>query len=85
MLLRALKGKEKVWGMEHPFTLTTVDSLGILYADQERLAEAEKMYLRALDGRKKAKALGPKHPLTLETIHNLRDLYEKQGRIAEAE
>ena len=34
-------------------------SLGFLYADQGKLAEAEKMYKRALDG--KEKAWGPEH------------------------
>jgi len=54
MYRRALDGKEKAWGPEHTSTLTTVNNLGLLYADQGKLAEAEKMYRRALDGKEKA-------------------------------
>ena len=58
-------------------------NLGILYADQGKLAEAEKMYQRALDG--KEKAWGPEHTLTLNTVNNLGLLYADQGKLAEAE
>ena len=54
MYLRALQGYEKAWGPEHISTLSTVNNLGVLYADLGRLNEAEKMYLRALQGYKKA-------------------------------
>jgi tetratricopeptide (TPR) repeat protein len=45
-------------------------NLGTLYSNQGKLAEAEKMYLRALEGIEKA--LGPDHTSTLDTIHNPR-------------
>ena len=61
----------------------TVNSLGNLYADQGKLAEAEQMYVRALQGYEKA--LGPKHTSTLHTVNNLGLLYAKQGKLAEAE
>ncbi|KAH8704348.1 hypothetical protein GQ44DRAFT_778188 [Phaeosphaeriaceae sp. PMI808] len=57
--------------------------LGILYADQGKLAEAEAMYSRVLQG--KEEALGPKHTSTLDTINNLGNLYKDQGKLAEAE
>jgi len=57
--------------------------LGLLYADQSKLAEAEKMYQRALDGYEKA--LGPEHTSTLDTVNNLGRLYKDQGKLAEAE
>jgi Tfp pilus assembly protein PilF len=47
---RALQGKEKAWGPCYTLTLATVNNLGILYADQGKLDEAEKMYQRALEG-----------------------------------
>ena len=47
---RALEGREKAWGPEHISTLDTVNNLGILYAEQGKLAEAEKMYQRAVAG-----------------------------------
>ncbi|RYC54279.1 hypothetical protein CHU98_g11933 [Xylaria longipes] len=65
-------------GMEWAFY-----NLGNLYSHQGRLREAEDMYLRALQGFKKA--CGPDHTLTLDTVNNLGLLYAKQGRLLEAE
>jgi len=48
MYLRALKGYEKAWGAEHMSMLDTADNLGPLCADQGKIAEAEAMYVRAL-------------------------------------
>jgi tetratricopeptide (TPR) repeat protein len=58
-------------------------NLGNLYANQGKLAEAEAMYHRALQG--KEEALGPKHTSTLDTVNNLGSLYRDQGKLAEAE
>jgi tetratricopeptide (TPR) repeat protein len=63
-----LEGKVDPNGMEW-----TLDKLGLLYADQGKLAEAEAMYTRALQG--KEEALGPKHTSTLLTVNNLGNLY----------
>lgn len=38
---RALEEHEKVWGPEHTLTLRTINNLGLLYADQGKMAEAE--------------------------------------------
>lgn len=57
--------------------------LGVLFADQGKLAEAEKMYQRALE--EKEKALGPEHTSTLDTVNNLGLLYSDQGKLTEAE
>ncbi|PQE03464.1 Tetratricopeptide-like helical domain protein [Rutstroemia sp. NJR-2017a BBW] len=57
--------------------------LGNLYSNQGKLAEAEKMYLRALEG--KEKVLGPDHISTLSTVNNLGLLYKDQGKLAAAE
>ncbi|KAI1317875.1 hypothetical protein F5Y16DRAFT_414554 [Xylariaceae sp. FL0255] len=58
-------------------------NLGLLYADQGKLEEAEAMYARALRGYEKA--WGPEHTSTLDTINNLGLLYANQGKLAEAE
>jgi tetratricopeptide (TPR) repeat protein len=63
--------------------IMALDSLGILYADQGRLQDAEAMYQRALDG--KEKALGPGNTSTLTTVNNLGLLYKAQGRLQDAE
>ena len=44
MYHQALAGYEKALGPDHTSTLGTVHNLGILYADQGKLAEAEQMY-----------------------------------------
>ncbi|KIN06734.1 hypothetical protein OIDMADRAFT_156216 [Oidiodendron maius Zn] len=71
-------GEVDVEGMEW-----ALHNLGDLYADQGKLAEAEKMYIRALRG--KEEALGPDHISTLNTVNNLGLLYAGQGKLAEAE
>ncbi|TGO06819.1 hypothetical protein BTUL_0472g00010 [Botrytis tulipae] len=58
-------------------------NIGLLYSNQGKLAEAEVMYLRALEG--KEKALGPDHTSTLATVNNLGLLYSNQDKLAEAE
>ncbi|SLM37612.1 kinesin light [Lasallia pustulata] len=63
--------------------LDAVHNLGMLYADQDKMAEAEAMYRRALEGYEKA--WGPENTSTLETVNNLGNLYADQGKMAEAE
>jgi hypothetical protein len=46
MYVRALRGMDKAWGLEHTSTLDTINNLGLLYADQGKMAEAEKMMPR---------------------------------------
>jgi Tfp pilus assembly protein PilF len=69
MYLRALQWYEKAWGAEHTSTLDTVNNLGLLYADQGKMAEAEAMYLRALQGYENA--VGADHPRTRVIARNL--------------
>jgi tetratricopeptide (TPR) repeat protein len=64
-------------------TLETVNHLGGLYKDQDKLTEAEAMYQIALAGFQKA--MGPDNKSTLETVTNLGDLYKKQGKLDDAE
>jgi tetratricopeptide (TPR) repeat protein len=58
-------------------------NLGNLYTDQGKLGEAERIYIRALQG--KEEALGSDHISTLDTVNNLGRLYADQGKLAEAE
>ncbi|KAK5332357.1 hypothetical protein LTR98_011513 [Exophiala xenobiotica] len=58
-----------------------VHVLGDLYREQGKLAEAEKMYQRALAG--KEKALRADHTSTRATVHTLGDLYREQGKLEE--
>jgi tetratricopeptide (TPR) repeat protein len=68
---------------ENESMLDAILLLGNLYKSQGKLAEAEKMYERALQG--KEKALGAEHTSTLDTVNNLGGLYSSQGKLAEAE
>ncbi|KAF2101634.1 hypothetical protein NA57DRAFT_35802 [Rhizodiscina lignyota] len=60
-----------------------LNNLGTLFSIQGKLAEAEEMYIRAIQDCEDA--LGPKHKCTLDTVNNLAILYEKQGKLAEVE
>jgi tetratricopeptide (TPR) repeat protein len=57
--------------------------LGILFAHQGKPVEAEKLYLRALQGYEKA--LGAEHTIILHVVTSLGNLYQKQGKLVEAE
>jgi tetratricopeptide (TPR) repeat protein len=86
MYQRALQGFEKAWGPEHTSTLDTVNNLGLLYADQGKLVEAEQMYQRALQGYEKALGLEliKTYIPAIKTSQNLAKLYNQQGRVSEA-
>ncbi|PQE13523.1 nb-arc and tpr domain protein [Rutstroemia sp. NJR-2017a WRK4] len=57
--------------------------LGLLYAGQDKLVEAEQMYQRALQV--KEKIWGPEHTSTLKTVANLGNLYRRQSKLVDAE
>ena len=57
--------------------------LGILYADQGKLKEAESMFQRALTGIEKV--FGPDHTSTLDIVNNIGALYYERGQLTEAE
>ncbi|KAH8723293.1 hypothetical protein GQ44DRAFT_710465 [Phaeosphaeriaceae sp. PMI808] len=80
---RALQGYEKVLGVEHPHTLTSVSNLGSVLSRQGKYEEAEAMQRRALQGREKV--LGVEHPGTLTSVSNLGSVLSRQGKYEEAE
>ncbi|KAL8873245.1 MAG: hypothetical protein Q9198_007058 [Flavoplaca austrocitrina] len=80
---RALDGREKVLGNEHPSTLTSVSNLASVLQDQGKYEEAEQMNRRALDGSEKV--LGKEHPDTLTSVSNLASVLQYQGKYEEAE
>ncbi|KAL9591473.1 MAG: hypothetical protein Q9179_007687 [Wetmoreana sp. 5 TL-2023] len=80
---RALNGREKVMGKEHPDTLTSVSNLALVLRDQGKYEEAEQMNRRALDGREKV--VGKEHPDTLTSVSNLASVLRRQGKYKEAE
>lgn len=74
---RALRAKEKAWGMDHPTTLDTVADLGRLYAAHGNVVEAEKMYSRALSGCETIH--GKVHPTTQAVVQMLEDVRARLG------
>jgi tetratricopeptide (TPR) repeat protein len=64
-----LKRYEEALGPDYILTLAIVNNLGLFYANQGRLEDAEKVYQRALEGYQKT--LGSDHTLTLATVENL--------------
>jgi Tetratricopeptide repeat len=62
----------------HFYTRHSQQLLGLLYNDQGKLAEAEKMYRREME-----KTLGADHTSTLSAVANLGILYAARGKPAE--
>ncbi|KAI9851904.1 MAG: hypothetical protein M1824_002443, partial [Vezdaea acicularis] len=84
---QALEAYERVVGPNNvsilASTLKEINSLGLLYSNQGKLAKAEGMLQRALRGYERA--LGPDHLSALNVTSNLGLLYSDQGKLAEAE
>lgn len=69
----ALKGYEEKLGIHHRFhhrlTLSTINNLGILFAELEQWKKSMSMFDEALRGRRKT--LGREHASTLDTMNNM--------------
>ncbi|KAF3389938.1 Nephrocystin-3 [Talaromyces pinophilus] len=83
MAVRAMRVREKVLGIDHPDTLTSINNLGSVLRSQGKYGEAEMMHRRALTSREKL--LGIDHPDTVDSINDLGIVLEKQGEYNEAE
>jgi tetratricopeptide (TPR) repeat protein len=80
---RALAGYEKAFGLEHPETAESLDTLALLCMLTNDYAKAEPLYQRALKIREKA--FGLEHPETANSLYNLACLYIKTNDYAKAE
>ncbi|KUM60368.1 hypothetical protein ACN42_g6761 [Penicillium freii] len=78
-----LASREKVLGLEHPDTLTSVSNLGLVLDSQGKYEDAEAMHWRVLQAREKV--LGPEHPDTLTSVSNLGLVLDSQGKYEDAE
>jgi tetratricopeptide (TPR) repeat protein len=84
----ALSHIDTIWQMIDSSTGTghffqASHTFGYFSFRHSRLEDAERMYGRALAG--KRKAWGPEHTSTLETINSMGILYRNQGRLEDAE
>jgi tetratricopeptide (TPR) repeat protein len=67
-----------IWGPTHPKVATSCNNLALLYETQNRLAEAEPLYLEAIDIDRKA--LPKDHPSLATGLNNLALLLAKTKR-----
>ncbi|KAF2626414.1 kinesin light chain 1 [Macroventuria anomochaeta] len=75
---QVLSAREKVLGLEHPDTLTSMGNVALALSSQGKYAEAEKMHRETLALRKKVS--GEEHPGTLTSMYSLAHLLAKQLR-----
>ena len=80
---RALRGYEKLFGLEHASTLDTVSNFGLLLAEQGDYVGAKALYERALRGYEKI--FGLEHASTLNTLHLIGNYHRDIGEFAEAD
>ena len=81
--LRLNTQNQKVLGLEHPKTLTSMASLASTFGNQGRWKEAEELEVQVMEISKRM--LGLEHPDTLTIMGNLASTYWNQGRWKEAE
>ena len=79
---RVVAASERVWGPDHPDTLTARNNLGEAYRAAGRLDEATSLHEQTLPARERV--LGPDHPDTLQSRNNLAVAYHLAGRLDEA-
>ncbi|KAJ6258209.1 hypothetical protein Dda_7128 [Drechslerella dactyloides] len=79
---RALVGRKKALGKDHPDTLSTVHKIASVFSDQGKYDQAMQWCERALAGSEKA--LGKDHPDTLATVHAMAGVFTRQGKYGEA-
>jgi tetratricopeptide (TPR) repeat protein len=79
---RALAGRKKVLGSEHPDTLRSIDGIASCLGNQGKHDEALEWYRRALAGQEKV--LGSEHTDTLLSIDGIARCLANQGKFEEA-
>ncbi|MEY3401370.1 MAG: hypothetical protein RLZZ86_985, partial [Cyanobacteriota bacterium] len=74
---------KRLFKQDHPHVASNLNSLAGLYRSQRRYAEAEPLYIQALEMNKRL--FKEDHPHVATTLDNLAGLYERQGHYAKAE
>jgi hypothetical protein len=82
LLRRALTGRERILGADHPSTLLCVSVMGLFFATQDRLEEAEKFLRQAYEGRKRVQ--GETHKETMLNKEDLASMLSRRGKYEEA-
>ena len=81
--VQAVAMRRRVFGTEHPSTLTSMANLASTYWNQGWWAEAEKLFVQVMET--SSRVLGEEHPSTLTSVAGLALTYRNQGRWTEAE
>jgi uncharacterized glyoxalase superfamily protein PhnB len=66
---RALDGREKIFGRDHPSTFTTVHNKALVFQSQGEYIKALEWYQRSFDSREKT--LGRDHRETVTTVDQM--------------
>ena len=80
---RVLEARERLQGLKHHETLTSVNNLALAFQAMGDYKQAELFYTRAM--KIQETELGPEHPDTLKTLHNLAGLFQEKGDYEQAE
>jgi tetratricopeptide (TPR) repeat protein len=78
----ALDRQTKLLGYEHTSTLSTMNSLAVVFDNQGQHEMALDCYGRAFDGYEKT--LGKDHPATLDTVNSMALVFDNQGQYEKA-
>ncbi len=81
--IAAFEMRQKIFGLEHPDTLTSMANLAATYWNQGRWDEAEELEVQVMET--SLRVLKAEHPDTLISMINLAVTYGNQGRWDEAE
>jgi tetratricopeptide (TPR) repeat protein len=82
-LERALDLQRRILGVEHPVTLQTLRVLVLIYQDEGRLKDAEKLNGEAIQAQRRV--LGAEDPATLASKSDQANIYTNEGNYSEAE
>ncbi|KAJ5300978.1 uncharacterized protein N7443_005980 [Penicillium atrosanguineum] len=83
MAVKAMKACKRIFGAEHPDTLTSMGNLAATFWKLGRFTEAETLGEQVLGSRKRV--FGDDHPDTLTSMSNLASTLSNLGRFPEAE
>lgn len=83
LLKEAVDYQTRTLGTGHPYTITSLNSLGAVLRKEGRLAEAERTFADVHE--RYRKTLGEKHPSTIVAANNIGEIYEKEGLYDRAE
>jgi tetratricopeptide (TPR) repeat protein len=80
--LAAKRPVEKDLGPDHRGLAPALGNLGLLFRNDGKYKEAEQLFSRALEIRRKA--FGKDHPQVAISLNNLAELFQAEGRYSEA-